>query len=245
MINKDERYKTEDKPSSLNGANSRGTDHSLASHGCDPYYLYSVKDVFILLTDIRKKSFGGSFVVNGKIVPCNKGEEYIAHRANSKRVFIADPYHVDNFANSFTDDISKIVRSFNSVCLPVMFIIPIIDHIHWRVIRIQIDYNSEEISILWDDPYGAGKFGEGLKTSFSKVITKQISYLFSVSRKRVGDSEGVVTLPRHIEVEKVIDQQGRGENGVDCGPIVLSNIRDYVNNPGVSNKDFAYRKVRK
>ena len=40
-----------------------------------------------------------------------EGEKYSSIRENSGRVFLADPYHKDNFADSLADDIKTITET--------------------------------------------------------------------------------------------------------------------------------------
>ena len=44
--------------------------------------------------------------------------------------------------------------------MPTLIVIPILSGIYWRTVAIQINYESTNIDVVWDDPNG--KFPEKL-----------------------------------------------------------------------------------
>ncbi|MBA8667808.1 ankyrin repeat domain-containing protein [Holosporaceae bacterium 'Namur'] len=218
---KENNTKQTDKKEKLLEANMRGDDRNLLVDGHNRYW-YSVSDGFRLLMHIRKTklSYDNS-------IPINEGEEYNAYRENREGIFIADPYHVLNFKESFKDDIKRLsgqytgIMGWNNTIKTI--IIPLLDGLHWRSIRVSL-FEDNRVSILWDDPYGKNGFTEGLKNLIKQSIINTLSELC--------EAELEVK-----EVEKTIDQQGKGLNGYDCGPIVFSNISDYADS-GKSNSEF-------
>ncbi|KIE05172.1 hypothetical protein NF27_EO00030, partial [Candidatus Jidaibacter acanthamoeba] len=207
-----EDRKEQNEAEDLLTANANGDDRNLLVDGHDRYW-YSVSDGFRLLMHIRKAKLSYDNMVN-------EGEEYSAYRENREGVFITNPYHIFNFREYFEDDIRRLAGQYNGIKgwnnTTKLLVIPLIDGIHWRAIRITI-HEEDKISILWDDPYGKNGFSEEMKSSIKQAI-----------REIIGNLCGGIEIAVE-EVEKVIDQQGRGLNGYDCGPIVFSNIADYAN----------------
>ncbi|KIE05158.1 hypothetical protein NF27_ER00010 [Candidatus Jidaibacter acanthamoeba] len=221
--NKEKEYrdrKEQNEAEELLTASANGNDRNLLIDGHDRYW-YSISDGFRLLMHTRKTRLKYDNVVN-------EGEEYSAYRENREGLFIADPYHVLNFRENFEDDIRRLSGQQVGIegwSKPInTIIIPLLDGLHWRSIRVTMDYENNKISILWDDPYGRNSFPAELKDSIKQSIIKTISAL----------CEAEIEVE---EVEKIIDQQGRGVNGYDCGPIVFSNINDYAIS-SKSNKEF-------
>ena len=89
------------------------------------------------------------------------------------------------------------------------------------------------VSILWDDPYGAESFSRKLKSCIEDTLNKGFELLFC----KTGQPLPIVLASSNEE--KQLDQQGKGINRYDCGPIVFSNILDYLRNDQVDNKAFA------
>jgi len=96
--------------------------------------------------------------------------------------------------------------------------------LHWRTIKINIDYENRTADILFDDPYGHGRFPENLKLTIYPIIKSNIEKLIKIQVQ--DDSFNLISeIPTY---EKAHDQQGHGENSWDCGPITFSNIEDYI-----------------
>ena len=38
--------------------------------------------------------------------------------------------------------------------MPIFIVIPLLSEMHWRTIAIQINYESNNIYVVWDDPFG-------------------------------------------------------------------------------------------
>ena len=165
-------------------------------------------------------------------------EQNSAFRENLKSIFLSDPYYTGSFDEYFEDDISRIINGKGEQPswqdMPEAIIIPIIDGVHWRLIKIKINYTDRNADILWDDPFGEN-FSTNLRTSLKASIKDKITKLIN---KQCGDvdqlEESHDFMTDDDDYFKVIDQQGRLSDFYDCGPIVFSNIRDYIRH---NNKD--------
>lgn len=219
-VDTDQGGKGDENKKRLTQLNKDGDDRSLVSHGKDRKYWYSMSDGFRLLIGIRKEKLKPIDIAG------REGEKYTAHRENNERVFIANPYHVDNFSIYFRDDIATITGQHTNTSnewrhMPKMIVIPILYGLHWRCIRIEIDYDSQEYSVLYDDPYGVDHFPVQEKQKLLKIIREHLKVLIS---KELGTEVDEVDIK---EYEKQIDQQGNYINSFDCGPIIFNNIKDY------------------
>jgi hypothetical protein len=185
-----------------------------------------------------------------QVVP---GEEFLAIRQNQNGIFLTDPYHTANFTEYFNDDISRILGNHpeetqnNHVwdTMPRLIVIPLLSGMHWRTIAIQINYEIYTIDIVWDDPYG--KFPEQLKQNLLESIKINILKLLNSNNQLINMGENVDSLIETdiniLQHNNEIDQQGQGKNGWDCGPITVSNIRDYIvhyahNNNNLTGIDY-------
>lgn len=222
--------------SDLTKTSTEEDDRNLAQNGNDRHYWYSVRDMMTLLVNARKERLSYN---NYNIAPI-LGEEYSSLRPNDQRLLVADPYHQDNFAQYLADDINKIIGNGEHTLhaweeMPNQIIIPLLSGAHWRAIRIEINYIKKSISILWDDPYGEGHFLKGLKDKLRESIIINVSKLI---RKETSTEEFTLNTESITEVDKVIDQQGLANNAWDCGPIIISNIVDYIKNFNIRNTNF-------
>jgi energy-coupling factor transporter ATP-binding protein EcfA2 len=228
-------------------ANALGDDRNLNEDGENRRYWYSIGDGFRLLIATRQsklnynKEDGNAYTVKAV------GEEYSATRENRSGVFVTDPYYIDNFADALTDDI-KTVTGTHTVdrhgvdqtaknnrwsTLPKLVVIPLLSGMHWRAIRVQIDYEARTASILYSDPYGGDGFSDELITRLEPSLVAAINLLISA---KIG-IEFAIPKESITSNKKQTDQQGREENGFDCGPITFTNIVDYTNIE-VSNTQF-------
>ncbi|MEI6187865.1 MAG: hypothetical protein WCP46_05120, partial [Alphaproteobacteria bacterium] len=232
----------------LQKSNALGDDRNIADDGGDRKYWYSIGDGFRLLIAIRKGlNYFRDEEETEQFLIKTAGEEYSATRENKEHILITDPYHIDNFADSLSDDIKTITgthavdkhgvdqraKNHRWAEMPEMLIMPLLSGMHWQVIRVKINYETSAVSILYSDPYGNG-FSNALIATIEASLLPAINALISAYR----DAEYVVpegSISRHI---KEIDQQGRGVNGFDCGPITFSNIADYID-VDASNIEFA------
>jgi|GEM_PF-5781316 len=200
-------------------------DRDLTKNGnTDPHYWYSVSDGFRLVLWLRQKH------LDYKNISSKAGEEYGPFRENNNHILITDPYHSNNFSNYLNDDINRITAKSNFASLtpwaqmPTRILIPLLSGLHWRVISVDINYNSQQVSILFDDPYGQGTFPKNLKLLVLGPIKESVEKLIRIQ----SNNESFNLIKDLEENEKEIDQQGHGENSWDCGPIIFSNIEDYV-----------------
>ena len=214
---------SEDKSKALACLNAFGDDRDLTKHAHDLRYWYSITDGIRLLIDIRQKllRYTGA---------ANVGEEAMALRENVDGIFVSDPYYTTNFEGYLRDDVAKITDGWR--VMPKLIIIPVLYGVHWRAIAVEIGYEARRTRVLRDDPYGQGKF-VALSGEFLEAIRHNIELLM---RKQLRDDSFVLDSIEQREKEQ--DQQGSGENSWDCGPIVFSNIRDYVRTRSVEDVQY-------
>ena len=220
-----QKEKSPIKDEKLVKANALGNDRNLAEDGMNPQYWYSVGDGFRLALWLRQH------YLNYDNIPIAKdGEEYTAFRENGNRILVTDPYYTDNFNDYLGDDVARITATSNFhaltpwIQMPTTIIIPLLSGLHWRTIKVEINYNSKTANILFDDPYGKAAFPETLKLVIIPVIKSNIEKLIRVQTK-----DNSFNLINEIPTdEKPYDQQGYGENSWDCGPITFSNIETYI-----------------
>lgn len=184
---------------------SSHADTTLAENKNNFQYWYSVLDIIRLLTNVRRTTLlyarddGSEF---DKVV----GDEFSAHRENRHKTLITNPYfHSTGFSNfraSLRDDLTRTAH-----WLPTTLIIPVLMGAHWISLRIQIDREADVAEILYVDPFG---------------LAPQDPEFFSSLAHDLGVSRSNV-------IYKNFDQQGRGYNGWDCGPITILNIIDFAN----------------
>jgi|688.fasta_scaffold13698_5 hypothetical protein len=231
---------------SLIAANAAGNDRNLQEHGKNSNYLYSMPDGFRLVVDIRQQHLTYTDSDDNPYAIKAPGEESSCNRENREKIFIADPYYIDNFETSFLDDIQAMVglhpeagRNHPWQQLPVLLLIPFLSGMHWRVIRIQMDYQNRRIDILWDDPYGAAHL---LPEFVSQLLNSLKLPLELLMRSQTGDHDFQISDENLIQQLKKANQQGYN-NSVDCGPIAFSNLRNYVD-LNVTNTQFAQEAAR-
>lgn len=206
--------------------NALGDDRNLVDHGTDQHYWYSVGDGFRLVLWLRQK-----YLDYTNLSTVNAGEEYVIFRENNNKILVTDPYYTDNFNSYLNDDISRITATEGFFQLipwtqmPTTIIIPLLSGLHWRTIKIDINYDDKTSSILFDDPYGEGAFPKNLKSTVIPVIKLNIEKLIRI---QTVDNSFNLTEEKVETIEKDIDQQGHGENSWDCGTINFSNIEDYI-----------------
>lgn len=192
---------------------------------------YELIDGYRLATALREENLGYS--KKDKV----KSNQRSPFRENHHHIFLANPYLMMAFPSRFEADIRVILGIHKSKLIPAwaerpkLIIIPLLSFVDWRVVRIQIDYKKQTISILWDDPSGKEMFPENIKTIIKNTLL-EVSVL--LSKKEHGKP---FTLTEH---EKTLKQMnGRGNSG----PIVFSNIQSYFN-INLSNEDFSSAEVR-
>ncbi|RZI45392.1 NACHT domain-containing protein, partial [Rickettsiales endosymbiont of Peranema trichophorum] len=191
-------------------------------------YWYNLEDGIKVLLSIREKQLSYNMV--------NIPEEgYQAYMETKERIFVSAPYHTCDLEDNLVYDIKIItgtheVQELNQewVHRPEMMVISLLHGLHWKCLKMNIDYDSKSINVLYDDPYGK-EIDDVLDSRITKAVKEGGKLLF-------GGRVRTVTLD-----SKEVDQQGLSlGNGYDCGPIVFSNIRNYV-----SNRDYTIRSVEK
>lgn len=205
-----------------------GDGRNLVEHGDNTQYWYSISDMMILLVHTRRINLAYSKQVQS-------GEEYIAIRQNQSSVFLADPYYFTNFNNYLAEDVSQIIGNHSEKeqnnhawqgNMPELIVIPLLSGLNWRTIAIHINYQTNTIDITWDDPYG--NFPQVMREELSQPILK--SALNLINRyKQINNEELIIAEnTKVVQNENSKDQQGKGSNEWDSGPIAITNIRNYV-----------------
>lgn len=221
-----------------------GDDTTLATNGNDPSYWYSIRDVSVLLRQIRQHAFIYKKDENILYTVKAEGEDYEFNRENQQHLLLTNLYlvdfmHPEFFQQSFLSDIKVIAGKLEGQEAnrnnkwqhgPRLIVIPILVGAHWQSVRITIDYETKKASILWDDPYGHGRFAKWIKDQIRPVLKEAINLFLELEN-------GVQLVSDPDELDKPHNQQGNN-NGVDCGPIMIANSYDYLN-LNVSNAEFA------
>ena len=86
--------------------------------------------------------------------------------------------------------------------MPRLIVIPLLSGMHWRAIAIQINYENNNVNIIWDDPYG--NFLDPLKQNLLGSI--KVNVLKLLNKEGVADelTEENVNISQE---ENIIDQQ--------------------------------------
>ncbi len=234
---------------STRNKNASGNNLNLLENGASPYYLYSMPDSMRLLLAIRRLKLNYIDSQNKPYSVKAVGEEFSAYRENAEHVFIPDSYEYENFKLSFLEDIDTITgqlkvgsdgtsisnknqRWYQPPDLLILTVL-VAEEIHWRVIRIKMDYQQNQIHILWDDPFGPQHFTQELKDFLLPTIKAGCEQLF----RQYHQEDFVLTDKQIIQEDKTLQQQRDG-NGSDCGPISFCNVESYIDRK-VSNNAFA------
>jgi tetratricopeptide (TPR) repeat protein len=197
---------------------AQGDDRTIASHGLHNHrYLYGMADAMRLTLAIRQNYL---YYDN---MPIKGGEQFSALRENHHHIFLADPYHIENFANALRDDVDLLITRWQQ--MPNTLLIPILGGMHWRIVQIKVDYEQKTIKICWDDPYGENHFPTHMRQSILSAVKQHISKLI---QKQTNDLSFSLVQASIQQEDKKIDQQGSGINDWDCGPIIFSNLKDYI-----------------
>ena len=70
--------------------------------------------------------------------------------------------------------------------MPRLIVIPLLSGMHWRSISIQINYEKNNIDLVWDDPYG--NFPEQLKQLILDPIKVNILKLVKRNNQLINES---------------------------------------------------------
>ena len=224
--------------SDLIASSAQGHDKSLSQNGDDRYYWYNIRDMMTLLGRARNvhltyRNYGRLSILRDRYLPL---------KPNDQQSSVMDPYHGAKFADYFSADIDKIIGNGGEYTqcvrksMPHQIIIPIVSGGYWRSIIVQVDYVKEIVSVLWDDPCGKGYFPQSLKDICLEAMIPNINRL--IVKAVGGHSEFKVSVDKIVQVDKSLDQQGKGSNAWDCGPIIMSNIIDYIRRSGFMNPSF-------
>lgn len=192
------------------------SEHTLITHGDDRRYWYSFEDFLALLVHIRKQHL---FYV----VPTSE-KDHSSTDKYEKPLFIADPYRLEDLSN--LNDSILIIKNGTAgnpalrwEKLPDFLIIPIYKRGHWCSMRIELNYLTKMTSILYCDPYGS---------EVLEPLIRQIKDDILPILKTLYDSEGLTLDDSNFKLDcKAFDQQCRGTNYYDCGPITIQNIIDF------------------
>ena len=224
--------------SDLIASSAQGHDKSLSQNGDDRYYWYNIRDMMTLLGRARNVHLTYRNYDRLSILR----DRYLPLKPNDQQSSVMDPYHGAKFADYFSADIDKIIGNGGEYTqcvrksMPHQIIIPIVSGGYWRSIIVQVDYVKEIVSVLWDDPCGKGYFPQSLKDICLEAMIPNINRL--IVKAVGGHSEFKVSVDKIVQVDKSLDQQGKGSNAWDCGPIIMSNIIDYIRRSGFMNPSF-------
>ena len=198
-------------------------DWNLKCHGTKYHYWYSVGDMMTISYHLRSQYLRYQ-LPEWMDENINMGDLYSCYRMNEDRIFLCEPYAEDNIEESFMQDFLKIYNEWGEN-FPNQYIFLLIAHAHWRSVRIIFNMIENSVDILWDDPYGGECFPLILKDKIINIIREIFTFFIH--------TEVIV-----YEVTKIIDQQGLGINGWDCGPISLHNVENYLINIDIQNIDI-------
>jgi HEAT repeat protein len=214
----------EEKQAALNRSatlftqSDRGDDSTLSTHGLNnDRYWYSIPDGMRLNLAIRQN------LLDYTQIPTKVGEAYSALSENNNRIFLADPYHIDNFASSLQDDINVLLSRWQQ--MPTTLLLPFLEGMHWRLVQVKINYKQKSVTVWLDDPYGKNHFPASMRDLIIDIILQEVSKLI---QKEIHNSGFKLPKENIAQSEKELDQQGSGQHDWDCGPIVFSNLVDYI-----------------
>ncbi len=212
-------------------ANAGGDDTNLAEHGGNRAYLYSVTDIIVLLQNVREENLSYKDDKN-ESYPVKGEEKFAVTRENKVGILITNPYHKDNFFGSLNDDIKSVIGTHEVAkknnrwrAMPRLVIIPVLSGGHWYNIMTSISYATCEVKIMWDNPFGHLPEDAVL---FAELRAHVMLVARDLIRLQNNNPQFEFAYGKVSYAYKQGDQQGYGKNSYDCGPIILSNIRDYV-----------------
>jgi len=179
------------------------------------YYWYSIEDVAVLMARIREKYLGNMTMSQYEI--------------STSGIFLSVPLNYDDsntkLENDFKTIAERIIKAdIPGAALPTALIFPtIIGRNHWTVNVVCINYEEKIMYILKDDPFG-GK-------DANKIPDRMIRYIENTGERLIDrhyeknhmNNDYLVT---NMLLTKKKPQQFDGWN---CGPIIVSNIKDYIN----------------
>lgn len=184
--------------------NLSGNDTGLETDGDSRIYWYSFMDMNKLLESLRREYFVT------EVDDLNRMGEPL--QPNNKKIILTNVI-LDQLLQTYMEkEIQQFLKLFRVTVRQI--IIPLfINFNHCRVLRVLIDHEEKVVSILIDDPQG-------------DVVTPEVSKGYETalmpSLRLLGCSNFTIQM-----VIKNIRQQPIG-NSWDCGPIILTNIRDYI-----------------
>lgn len=99
-------------------------------------------------------------------------------------IFISDPCEYSKFGDYLNDDIDIIIGNPSKNAqinkgwhyMPRLIVIPLVSGLQLRIIVIQINYETKDVVVVWDDP--KGNFPEHLKQSLLESVKFNILRLF-------------------------------------------------------------------
>jgi len=195
----------------------RFPEESIVSNRDGDQYLYYIQDGMTLLQEMRQRK-----LTHNDAQPIPGGEPHSVYRENNERCFVGRVYDSDHFSDYLRDDVGVLLgddpryRAWQQK--PKRLILATLRGLHWRDVVIDIDYERNQVNVLWDDPFGQPHFPEPLRAEYRQAIQTHIPRL-------MGKNSGQIRITEH---DKAFDQQGVGRNSWNCGPITFQNTRDYI-----------------
>jgi len=171
-----------------------------------------------------------------------EGRAYSSLRENNNAILLLDPCDIDNFGTNLDDEIRKLIDGSDGTDkwsdMPQTILVPFLSSAHWRILKIDINYDAKSATLLWDDPYGRSHGTYDAAEAVICSIRENIKLLIG-NKHRVGESGFVLSDPNLTMMHKAIDQQGLEKDGSSCGIIAFKNIEDYLVST-TQGKDVAY-----
>eukprot|EP01040_Poterioochromonas_malhamensis_P015111 gene15111-16857_t len=198
--------------------NLSGNDSVLETDGYSRIYWYSYMDMNNLLQSLRREYFVT------EVDDLNRMGEPL--QPNNKKILLTNVILNPLLQTYVKNEIQQFLKLFGVTVRQI--IIPLFINLnHYRVLRVLVDHEEKFVSILIDDPHGG-------------VVTPEVSKGYETalmpSLQLLGCSKFTIQM-----VIKNIRQQPIG-NSWDCGPIILTNIRDYIDDSLYSIPNDAFEK---
>lgn len=199
-----------------------------------PSYRFDYLDMLFALATIRyqfnsRHNDGLSFEMGSSVF-----------QDNPEGVLLLDPCIFNQVGARLEAVLKSVLEKWPETRSLNYIIIPFFTGEYWMCARVQINQADQNMSVLFDDPNG-GVFAKGDKVPGDKakkvrnIIAKNIvAGVMKVVHNRVTSYIGSKVSNRRWQFSnrsfacKHVDQQGYLANDTDSGPVVLSNIQDYL-----------------
>lgn len=226
-----------------NKKNISANDLTLTHGVNDDNYMYSVGDGHVIAIALREK-----YLNYENKAEVSDGNSYPALRENNNDILLLDPCHIDNFTANLDDEIQKLVVGIDGIekwkNMPQTIIIPFLADAHWRVVVVNINYEDNSASLLWDDPYGRRiDYMPRDKIEVGEIVIDSVKLNVERLMKNHTHNPSFNFESKNFTISsKDIEQQPMGIDSTSCGIIVFQNIEDYLYNitdgKGIDNINY-------